>query len=78
MFDLSQNTSLIFHKKLGSQTIIRDNDSMETDVIVDGIPELSETEKSSENVIGFESEITGQDFLLLFFSIGSFHLEKIR
>ena len=60
MFGLSQNTSsLIFHKKLDSQTIIRDNDSMETDVIVDGIPELNETEKSSENVIGFESEITG-------------------
>ena len=60
MFGLSQNTSsLIFHKKLDSQTIIRDNDSMETDVIVDGIPELNETEKSSENVIGFEIEITG-------------------
>lgn len=60
MFGLSQNTSsLIFHKKLDSQTIIRDNDSMETDVIVDGIPELNETEKSSENVTGFESEITG-------------------
>ena len=60
MLDLSQNApSLIFSEKLGSQTISSDNDSMEIDVIVDGIPELSETEKNSEDFIGFESEITG-------------------
>ena len=60
MLDLSQNApSLIFSEKLGSQTISSNNDSMETDVIVDGIPELSETEKNSEDFIGFESEITG-------------------
>ena len=60
MLDLSENaSSLIFNEKIGSQTIIRDSDSMETDVIVDGIPELSETEKNSEEFIGFESEVTG-------------------
>ena len=60
MLDLSQNApSLIFSEKLGSQTISSDNDSMEIDVIVDGIPELSETEKNSEDFVGFESEITG-------------------
>ena len=60
MLDLSQNApSLIFSEKLGSQTISSGNDSMEIDVIVDGIPELSETEKNSEDFIGFESEITG-------------------
>ena len=75
MFGLSQNTSsLIFHKKLDSQTIIRDNDSMETDVIVDGIPELNETEKSSENVIGFQSEITGQD---CFYALVVFSLKRL-
>ena len=60
MLDLSENaSSLIFNEKIGSQTIIRDSDSMETDVIVDGIPELSETEKNSEEFIGFEGEVTG-------------------
>ena len=78
MLDLSQNApSLIFSEKLGSQTISSDNDSMEIDVIVDGIPELSETEKNSEDFIGFESEITGQDFFN-FFSIGSSQLKVIR